>query len=57
MALKNQYNHIKKDLENKIDEVNEFRMLEKKAAVDLKSQYEKNNARLKDITEEIVTKE
>mmetsp|Transcript_2635 Transcript_2635/g.2275 ORF Transcript_2635/g.2275 Transcript_2635/m.2275 type:complete len:80 (-) Transcript_2635:1012-1251(-) len=44
-------------MENKIDELNELRMAEMKQAADLKSQYQKNNARLKDITEEITVKE
>jgi len=57
LALKNQYNHIKKQMENKIDEVNEQRMEEMKITADLKNQYERNSATLKTIMEALDKKE
>jgi len=57
LALKNQYNHIKKQMENKIDEINEFRMDEKKVTEDLKNQYKRNNATLNTIMDALDKKE
>jgi Chromosome segregation ATPases len=56
LALKNQYNYIKKELENKIDDINEKRGTEVKLTNDLKTQYERNTARLKDLVAEIEAK-
>ena len=57
LALKNQYNHIKKQMETKIDEINESRMGEMKQSADLKNRYERNNATLKTIIEALEKKE
>lgn len=57
LALKNQYSHIKKQLENRIDEVNEKRMEEMKLSADLKNQYERHSATLKIIIDAMEKKE
>jgi chromosome segregation ATPase len=57
LALKNQYNHAKKEAENKMDEFQDKKMAELKLANDQKSQYEKLTARLKDLTNEMEVKE
>lgn len=57
LALKNQYNHIKKTMENKMDDLNDHRVIELKIAADLKIQYERNNANLKTIIEALDKKE
>jgi len=57
LALKNQYNHIKKTLETKIDDLNDLRMTELKIAADLKNHYERNSANLKTINEALDKKE
>jgi hypothetical protein len=57
LALKNQYNHAKKTMENKIDDVNDMRLIEMKIAADLKAQYEKNTVGLATIKEATDKKE
>jgi chromosome segregation ATPase len=57
LALKNQYQHGKKQFENRIDELNELRMEEMKQSADLKNNYERSHAALKTIIEALDKKE
>jgi hypothetical protein len=41
LALKNQYNHVKKELENKLDDLNDKRLHEVRVSVELKNLYER----------------
>lgn len=57
LALKNQYQHNKKQYENRIDELNELRMEEMTQSADLKNNYERSAAALKTIIEALDKKE
>ena len=57
LALKNQYNHNKKQMEAKIDDINDLRIAEAKYAADLKNKYERNSSNLKAIDEAMIKKE
>lgn len=57
LALKNQYTHIKRTLENRIDELNEQRLEEIRHAAELKAYYEKQSGTLKTINDAIQKKE